>query len=108
MNLTKTIFDFFFERERGVVKLLQRCPMWPGASIDLYQQGERTSGDYTSQHAVLLNVMLEPAASGVPSLYITDAGGCHLLKFTSISSPWGSWKIASAITGLHSLDVPSL
>lgn len=58
-----------------------------------------------SQRAVLLEVsshMLEPVASWRPSLCIKDEGGCNLLNFMPISSSlWGSWKIASAITGLH-------
>jgi len=59
-----------------------------------------------SQRAVLLldvsGHTLEPVPSQGPSLCMKDEGGCNLLNYMPISSsPWGSWKIANAITGLH-------
>lgn len=80
--------------------------MWPAASPDFCQQGERARGDYKSRRAVLLHDVgshtLEPAASRGPSLCVKDEGGCNLLNFMPISSsPWGSWKMANAITGLR-------
>lgn len=41
MNLTKTIFDSLFLRERGG-QTVAKGPAWPAASVDLCQQGERT------------------------------------------------------------------
>lgn len=46
--------------------------------------------------------MLQPAASWGPSPRIKDEGGCNLLNFLPISSsPWGSWRMANAISGLR-------
>lgn len=106
MNLTKAIFDFFFfwEREGGcqtIAKVSHVACSFP-RPLSTGRKGPRR----LHVPACCAPSWCERPHAGTCSLpealCIKDEGGCNLLNFMPISSsPWGSWKIANAITGLH-------